>query len=284
MPVLIQSDSTSEQTPTLRRTLNMARVILLFASLATPACLADAVQDGPAFHVDEKLTYRLRWGLITAGSATLEVRPDALVNREWCRRFVLTARTTGIVDRIYRVRTTVESYMLAPLQRSLLYLGSQREGRRHREVRVVFDWEKGEAHYTNFDEPRPPLPLPANAVDPLGVLYAFRQQRLATGQRLEMPVTDGKRCVTGAARIIGEERVQTKAGVFDTFVVEVDMRHVRGVFRKSPGAKLRVWVTRDSRHLPVRVSSRVIVGRFVGELIAAEGLVSQVRPPRPRPL
>jgi hypothetical protein len=39
-----------------------------------------------------------------------------------------------------------------------------------------------------------------------------------------------------------------------------------GGYRKNE--KLRVWVTADKRHIPVKIKSKVKVGSFVGELIS----------------
>jgi hypothetical protein len=55
-------------------------------------------------------------------------------------------------------------------------------------------------------------------------------------------------------------------------LVEPDLKHVGGVFKKSKNAKLRIWVTADARRIPVKIESEVIVGSFVGELVSAEGI------------
>jgi hypothetical protein len=57
-------------------------------------------------------------------------------------------------------------------------------------------------------------------------------------------------------------------GIFDTYLVEPDLKDIGGVFRKSKNAKLEVWVTSDNRHIPVKIKSKVIVGSFVAELIS----------------
>jgi len=56
--------------------------------------------------------------------------------------------------------------------------------------------------------------------------------------------------------------------------VEPEIRHIGGVFEKSKDAKLNVWVTADERRLPVKITSKVIIGSFVAELISA-GMVDQ---------
>ena len=48
------------------------------------------------------------------------------------------------------------------------------------------------------------------------------------------------------------------------------MEHIGGVFKKSKGAKLQIWVTSDERRIPVKIKSKVSVGSFVAELVSYE--------------
>ncbi|MDY6955046.1 MAG: DUF3108 domain-containing protein, partial [Thermodesulfobacteriota bacterium] len=85
---------------------------------------------------------------------------------------------------------------------------------------------------------------------------------------------DGKKCVIGKARVIKRERIMTDAGEFDTFLVEPDLKHVGGIFRKSKNAKFHLWVTADTRRLVVKAKSRVTVGHFVAELVSTQRVPS----------
>jgi len=94
---------------------------------------------------------------------------------------------------------------------------------------------------------------------------------LREGIELEAPVTDGKKCVMGKAKVIRRETIRVRGVAYDTFLVEPGLEHIGGVFEKSKNAKLLVWVTADEACIPVRVKSEVIVGSFVAELISVEG-------------
>ena len=48
--------------------------------------------------------------------------------------------------------------------------------------------------------------------------------------------------------------------------MEPDTKDLAGVFKKSKGAKLFIWVTKDAQHLPVKISSKVFIGSFTAEL------------------
>jgi hypothetical protein len=139
---------------------------------------------------------------------------------------------------------------------------------------VNFDWEKLQARYSNFDERGKPVAILPGSFDPLSVFYSFRLFQLQEGDDLEAPVTDGRKCIVGKAKVIKREKIKVKDAVYDTFLVEPDLEQLGGVFEKSKNAKLQIWVTADGASIPVRVKSEVFVGSFVAEL------VSLVRPPK----
>ena len=58
---------------------------------------------------------------------------------------------------------------------------------------------------------------------------------------------------------------------YDAFLIIPDLKHVGGVFKESEKAKMQIWVTADSRQIPVRLKSKVVVGSFVGDLVKIEG-------------
>ena len=88
---------------------------------------------------------------------------------------------------------------------------------------------------------------------------------------VERPVTDGKKCVIGKASVVKRETITLSDGTkYDTFLLEPELQHIGGVFEKSKDAKIKVWVTADKRRIPVKITSKVIVGSFIGELESAE--------------
>ncbi len=51
-----------------------------------------------------------------------------------------------------------------------------------------------------------------------------------------------------------------------------ELKHIGGVFEKSKNAEIKVWVTADTRRIPVKIKSKVVVGSFIGELISDAGI------------
>ena len=222
-------------------------------------------QKAIPFYPGERLTFQVKWGFIPAGEAVLEVLPIETINGIESYHFAMTAKTYPFIDIFYKVRDRIDSYANKEMTYSILYK-KQNKGKTKRDIIVNFDWEKQEAQYSNFGEKREPISIADGSFDPLSIFYAFRLHDLTEKIVLENPVTDGKKSAIGKAKVVKKERIEVPGGIFDTYLVEPDLKDIGGVFRKSKNAKLEVWVTSDARHIPVQIKSKVIVGSFVAEL------------------
>lgn len=249
-------------------------VVLIVAVFLSPgpAFAEEAAARGEgssfaAFQPGERLNFDLHWNGIFAGTAVLTVEPWVEIGGRPAWHFLLSVRSSPFLDLFYKVRSTFEGFADLDLSRSLLYRKKQQEGSYRSDVRVEFDWETGTARYENRGKKRQETPLLPGTLDPLSVCYFLRLQDLAVGQELEAPVSDGKKCVPGRIRVVAREFVRSPAGRFDTFVLEPDLRHLEGVFKRSKAATLRVWITADEKRIPVRVKSEVKVGHFTATFI-----------------
>ncbi len=248
-------------------------LFLLSAVVLTVLWTATSVNasTNPPFQPGEKLTFNLRWGVFSAGTAILEVHPMAELNGEEVYHFSLTVRTNSFVDRIYKVRDRIDAYATSDMGASALYRKKQREGRHERDILVTFDLDEGKALYSNFGKEDDPIDIKPNTFDPLSVFYAFRMQPVEENSTVQLYVTDGKELQLGEGRIGRREKIRVPAGEFEAILVEPDMRDVGGVFEESDDATLQIWLSDDDRRIPVRLSSKVVVGSFHADLIEIDG-------------
>ncbi len=222
----------------------------------------------PPFHPGEKLKFELKWTVIKAGEATLEVLPIETVNGVSAYHFVMTAESTPFIDVFYKIRDRIDAYTDVSMTHSILYKKKQLEGSTHRDEIVQFDWEKNIVQYSNFGKKREPLELKPGAFDPLSVFYYSRFFDMKENMVIERPVTDGKKCVMGRAKVVRKEKIKIGEKTYDSWLLEPELKDIGGVFEKSKNAKIRLWVSADKRRIPLRIESKVIVGSFVGELIS----------------
>jgi hypothetical protein len=242
----------------MKRVLAVAVLLLL---LTSPSARAD-IPFGPG----EKLSYDLYWTFIPAGSATLETLDAEPVEGHPALHFRALAQSLPFVDKFYKVRDSIESWVDPGVTRALLYKKDQSEGDYVRHYLVRFDGNGNVAYRYSKGALKNAVLIPLGTFDPLSMLFLFRTKELHVGMTFAAPITDGEKSVTGTAKVVRRETIKTKAGEFDTLLVEPDVRNIGGVFRKSPDATLQVWITNDARRIPVRVKSRVVVGHFSMEL------------------
>jgi hypothetical protein len=251
-------------------TLFLKPFILLFLILLAGSPNPALAEERPMpFSPGERLTFELKWGVIPAGEATLEVLPVEMIDGTPAYHFVMTATSNSFLDVFHKVRDRIDSYTDLQMTHSLLYKKKQHEGGTRRDIVVHFDWDKGEAAYTNYNRPKPPVKLLPGAFDPLSIFYRTRLLDMKVNALFKHPVSDGRKTLMGEAKISKREVVSINGETYDTFLIEPELKDLGGVFKKSKDAKIEIWVTADDRRIPVKIRSKVAVGSFVGELTSA---------------
>lgn len=258
------NSDTLKSIPLMTRT--SALFLLLFVTLLGFCQYAGAAGFPLPFSPGEKLLYKVGWLSIPAGEMRLEVLPMKEINGEQAYHFVMTTTTYSFVDLFYKLRQRIEAFTNKAVSHSLIYKKETR-GKKKRDEQVRFDWKKRVATYKKNGKKEDTVDLLPGAFDPLSIFYVFRLQHLEAGKIIEVPVSDGKKCVVGKAKVVRRETIRVGKKRYDTFLVEPDLKHIGGVFKKSKNATLRIWFTADTAKIPVKVETKVKVGSFRAELV-----------------
>ncbi len=224
------------------------------------------------FQPGEKFVFKITWGDIPIGHATLEVLPLAQIKDQPALHFVLSGKTEGVIDRVYPVHTRIEAFTDKELTRSV-YFKNRISGRHNKLITYHFDWEKSLVQRTENGEKRMPVTVLPGTFDLVSVFFFSRLKPMWTNAVHVRPVTDGKKNVLGRMKVVSRENIMVAGKKYDTFLIEPETKYIGGVFRKSKNPKIQLWVTADKRQIPVKARSKVIVGSFLAELISAEGLL-----------
>jgi hypothetical protein len=219
------------------------------------------------FQEGERLLYRAKWGVVSAGEALIETLPLQTIQGKKSYHFALTAWTNSQIDNIFPIRERQDSFTDLALSQSLRY-SKRGTGLRTRDVVVDFDWNNMIATSVDSGKPQKPVSILPGTLDPLALIYSVRAKRLRIGDVLEVPVTDGKKCLSVKARVARREMLTIDDRTYDTFVVLPDMDSLSGFLKK--GRHIQLWYTADEQQLPVRMQSRFPVGNFVFELVGSE--------------
>jgi hypothetical protein len=245
--------------------------LILSALIFVGNNISQAAERYIPFQPGEKLLFKLKWGAISAGEASLEVKELDNIQGVEAYHFVMKARSNSFFDVFFKVRDHVVSYTDKGMNHSLYYKKDQLEGKTKRNIRVHFDWDKKEAEYNSINKKSKTISLMPGTFDPLAIFYFTRTLDLLKKDEFQRPVTDGSKNMLGKLKILGREKISVDAGTFDTLLLEPDLQRVEGVFKKKERAKILVWVTDDERKLPIKLKSKAKVGSFVAELISIQG-------------
>lgn len=251
-------------------TVNLKFVVILFIIIIGFPGNSKAIKKDLPFYPGEKLTYQLKWDFIPAGEAVLEVLPIKTINNVQSYHFAMTVKTNSFVNIFYKIRERIDAYTNIEVTRSILYKEEYIAGKSQKNVVVNFDWENKKAQYSNLGKKRKPISILPGSFDPLSVFYYTRLIDPKENGMIERPVTDGKKCVIGQAKVIKREIIKLESGTYDTYLIEPVLKDVGGVIKESKNAKIKLWVSADKRRIPVKIKSKLVVGSFVGELVSAK--------------
>jgi hypothetical protein len=210
------------------------------------------------FPASESLTYSIEWRLIYAGSArwTLEEK-KAGEKPQWYSKLHL--ESGGLVSKLYKLDETYDLHMQDQFCTTATKLDAL-EGKRHREVEVTYDYARGKAFHVDRDLVKNSVSrtseaeIPACITDIIGGLYKLRTLQLEPGQNTQIPLSDGRKTVSARVEAQMREQIKTNAGTFNTIRYEAFVFNGVLFARK---AQLQVWLSDDSRRVPVQIRARM---------------------------
>jgi hypothetical protein len=197
---------------------------------------------------------------IAGGEMTLSALPAELEGRP-AYKFEMSALSNAFVSRIFLVRDYLVSWVDPESLRSLRFEKHTVEGKRARDELIEFDYEQRIA----WREGKP-ISIDDPAFDSLSSVYYLRTLELSGSKPIEIQVVS-KQPHALRVEIQGHETVKTPAGTFQTVRIEPKSA---GAGLIGKGKNLVLWLTDDSRKIPVQIRSKLKVGTLVGKLTAIE--------------
>lgn len=232
-------------------------LVILLASAAWSAPLAQAVT------IPEKLVYSLSWMGIPVGTATQEIAEVG-----GTRKIVSHARSNDWLSSFYPVDDRTESRLAVTggsfPGESRYYRMLFKEGKRTRDREITFYQARriGRFHDRIGGE-QVDVPIVENTFDIYASFYYVRCQPLESGKSFMIHVLDGKELRHIEVKVLKRERIKVPAGEFDTIQVRPLVKP-EGVFEGKGGAL--IWLTDDSRRIPVKAQTKVRVGSVTAVL------------------
>ena len=215
-----------------------------------------------AFHPGETLKYDVSWSdIVTAGTAVMEVKKEKLPDGRNVLMFILSGQSAGLVDHFFRVNDTVTSVFDPLVMQSLSYKLNENYGKKKRRRELIFDRERKRVVSRLNDDAPEIFDIPDRAQDALSSLYYLRtKEDFTIGKAMVIEVHDSGKNWAVEVQTLGKEKVKTLAGEFATIKVRTYPKH-EGVFMNK--GVVFIWLTDDSRKVPVLMKSTLKVGSFV---------------------
>jgi hypothetical protein len=226
-----------------------------------------------AFMVGEQLTYRIHYGFVDAGTATLKVEdsPYTFAGRD-AYKVVGTGRSVGSIDWFFKVRDHYETHIDKAGMFPYRFLRNCDEGG----YRIQQD-------YTFFPERRgfknikgDGYKSPEFVQDMLSSYYYARTLDYSyarVGDVYTITALVDDEIVPLKMKFIGRETITIDAGTFRCLKFVPVVQKGR-VFKEEQD--LTVWITDDLNHIPVLAQAEILVGSIKMELQEFKGVRNEL--------
>jgi len=215
------------------------------------------------FTIGETLTYDVAWSAyLVAGTAVATVAEKRPALDGTAYYIVADGRPAPLLSRLYnlayKMDTLLDSYTLLP-HRGSVYI---EEGTSRHLAVTRFDRTAHTASFEVQDDPTftAAFEVPPQVQDGLSALYVLRAMTFKPGDRLALPVTDEGALYRLQMDVGASERVSVPLGSIDAWNVKASILDAQG---EPAMDNVTIWISTDTRRLPVKLEAGLPVGTFV---------------------
>lgn len=246
----------------------MKKLLLLFSMVVF--ALSSAQYDN--INAGESLTYRIHYGFLTAGSATLTTSNATLNNKPY---FYVkgVGQTSGAVKAFFKVNDVYESYINIYGQ-PYLYVRNVAEGSYRQHLQSTFNHVNQTVYLVdkkNTDRPAKTINTTKGVQDMLSSFYYLRNlddDQLKVGNVIKMNVWIDDEMFPFQLKIAGTENVSTKFGKINCLKIIPSVMSGR-VFKEKEGVTL--WVSNDKNRVPILIKAELTVGAIKASIDKISG-------------
>jgi len=233
---------------------------------------AQAYDDG------EWLKFRMHYGLITAGYATLQVDEEVHKGKD-VFHVKGVGKTTGITKFFFNVEDYYESYIDKELNIPYRFIRKIDEGGHTKDIQIDFDYQSQKALVFNKKHNRKSkVSFPKDVQDMVSAFYYLRNnmdvQNLNVGDETTMNMFFDKENFKFRLKFLGREILETDFGKVPCLIFRPYVQSGR-VFKEQES--LTLWVSDDENKIPILIEAELMVGSLKATLIEFKGLNNSFR-------
>jgi hypothetical protein len=221
-----------------------------------------------AFDYGERLDYDVVYSFITAGTGYFQIMPvKYMVNERECYDIRFQVNSLKSLEFLYKVsdtyRTAMDAIGLFPWK----FEQRIREGKYKRDARADFDQVNNQVTVKNKV-----TKVPDYVHDIVSAFFYVRTMDLSSmpkGKIFYLKNFFDNKVYDLGVKIHGKQTVEVDAGTFKCIVIEPLV--VDGGLFKNEG-NILIWVTDDENKIPVKVTTKILIGDVSAELTKYSGV------------
>ncbi len=209
-----------------------------------------------------EILFNLKFGMIKGGEAKLTIT-DTIYNGIPAKSYYFKGETTGLTDKIFAVKDIYHTIIDAETYLPLKSVRDAKE-KTYKSYNEVTYFHENDSIYSLKSGGRK---VPKNLVDILSVFfYAINKDcihKLGQGTRIVYSSLNGDDIGPIAIRYMGDEKIKTKLGKFDTYVLLPTVEKGK-VLMSSDGLTMNV----HKKYLvPVKMEFELLLGSLKAEIV-----------------
>ena len=230
-------------------------------------------QNNNAFDVGEFFKFRIHYGMITAGYATLEVK-ESVINNKKVFYTVGHGYTAGMAKAFFKVEDHYQSFIDKNTSKPYQFLRKINEGGYTKDQVGFFNQDTNKVlvkDYKNNTEKT--FAVSENVQDIVSSFYYLRNHpkinNLQVGESIMIDMFFDDETVKFKLKFVGRQRIKTEFGKVDTMIFRPLVQSGR-VFKEEES--VTVWISDDVNKVPLRIKANLAVGSLKADLLEYRGI------------
>jgi hypothetical protein len=226
-----------------------------------------------AYNDGEWLKFRVHYGLLTAGVATLEVKNEIL-NGEEVSHVIGFGESTGMASWFFKVEDHYESYIIKDKDLPKRFIRKIDEGGHTKNIQIDFDHISQNATIFNYeDDTKKIVSFPTDAQDMVSSFYYLRNnldtEVIEGGDEIALDMFFDRENYKFKLKFLEREILNTEFGKVSCLVFRPYVQSGR-VFKEKES--LTIWVSDDDNKIPLLIKADLVVGSLKATLVEFKNL------------
>ncbi|MFH6934319.1 DUF3108 domain-containing protein [Flavobacterium sp. FlaQc-30] len=235
-------------------------------------------QKEDAFDTGEYFKFRIHYGIVNAGYATLEIK-DATINNKKVHHAIGKGYTTGMSKFFFKVEDLYESYFDKETGSPYRYVRKIDEGGYTKNQEGFFNLPDNKVLVKDYKrKTEKTIVVTDNVQDIVSSFYYLRNHpnidKLKSGESITIDMFFDDEITKFKLKYVGRQDITTKFGTVSTMVFKPLVQTGR-VFKEKES--LTLWITDDDNKVPIRIKADLAVGSLKADLDEYKGLKNPLK-------